>query len=157
MASKAPIKLFLVDDHTVVRQGTREMLNQNPLFTVVGECASGDELAGLLRLRTPDLLLLDINLPGKNGLQLLAEIQPAFPELKIVLFSAHSELQYILRAQSLKAQGFLSKTITEEELQEAILKIMQHPEHPVYSADIAQKLLESAASGKDHPFTAREQ
>lgn len=112
---------------------------------------------GLLYLKNPDLLLLDINLPGKNGLQLLTEIQPEFPQLKIVLFSAHSELQYIRKAQSLNAHGFLSKTITEEALQEAILSIMQHPENPVYSADITQKLAESLEHHKETLFTAREQ
>ena len=152
-----PIRLFLVDDHTVVRQGTREMLNRNPLFTVVGESDSGNELPGLLRLKEPDLLLLDINLPDKNGLQLLAELQPEFPDLKIVLFSAHIDLQYIRKAQNLKAHGFLSKTITEDALQEAIVGIMQNPAKPVYSPDIARQLDENAEATKESLFTAREQ
>lgn len=152
-----PIKLFIVDDHAVVRQGTREMLNRNPMFQVVGESDSGQELMGLLQLKAPDLLLLDINLPGKNGLQLLEELKPGFPNLRIILFSAHSDLQYIRKAQSLNAHGFLSKTVTEEALQEAILNIMAHPETPVYSPDIQQILKESTEPGKDTLFTAREQ
>ena len=157
MPDKPPIKLFLVDDHAVVRQGTRDMLNRNPLFTVVGECDSGDDLNGMLKLKQPNLLLLDINLPGKNGLQLLAELQPEFPDLKIVLFSAHSELQYLLKAQSLKAHGFLSKTITEADLQTAILQVIEHPEQAVYSQDIHQRLSAQSSTGKDNPLTAREQ
>jgi len=151
------IKVFIVDDHAVVRQGTRDMLERNPQFSVIGEADSGHELAGLLQLKAPDLLLLDINLPGKNGLQLLEELQPHFPDLKIVLFSAHSDLQYIRKAQSLNAHGFLSKTITESALQGALLHIMQHPDQPVYSSDIGQKITETREQGKDTTFTAREQ
>jgi DNA-binding NarL/FixJ family response regulator len=156
-ADSAAIKLFIVDDHAVVRQGTREMLNRNPRFTVVGESESGKDLTGLLQLKAPDLLLLDINLPGKNGLQLLEELKPVFPNLKIVLFSAHCDLQYIRKAQSLNAHGFLSKTITENDLQEAILAVMQESAQPIYSDDIRQKLAESTEPGKDALFTAREQ
>ncbi len=157
MPDKPPIKLFLVDDHAVVRQGTRDMLNRNPLFTVVGEGDTGAELIGMLKLKQPDLLLLDINLPGKNGLELLAEVQPEFPDLKIVLFSAHSELQYLLKAQQLKAHGFLSKTITESDLQTAILQVMAQPEQTVYSRDIQQKLSAQSNAVKDNLLTAREQ
>lgn len=152
-----PITLVLVDDHGVVRQGTREILNKSPLFSVLGESSDGQDLVGLLKLKQPDLLLLDINLPGKNGLQLLEEIKPHFPDLKIVLFSAHSDLQYIRKAQHLKAAGFLSKTIDEEELQTALLKAMEGSESLVLSADVATKLSEAAAQNKENQFTAREQ
>ncbi len=155
--SNLPLKLFLVDDHAVVRQGTREMLNRNPAFNVVGECDSGEELIGLLKLKKPDLLLLDINLPGKNGLQLLAEIKPLFPNLKIILFSAHIEPQYIRKAQSLKADGFLSKTIGEEELQRAIQEVANSAASPVFSADITARCRESENVNKETQLTAREQ
>jgi DNA-binding NarL/FixJ family response regulator len=151
-----PIKILIVDDHAVVRQGTREMLNRNPLFSVVGESPSGEDLTGLLNLKQPDLLLLDINLPGKNGLQLLAEIKPQFPALKVILFSAHCEMQYIRKAQHLQADGFLSKTIGETELQNAILMALQSPGTPVFSSDILEKLKEQTEIGKESPLTARE-
>jgi len=154
--TEMPIKLFLVDDHAVVRQGTREMLNRNPLFTVVGEAESGEDLAGLLRLKEPDLLLLDINLPGKNGLQLLAEIKPQFPRLKIILFSAYADPQYIRKAQSLNADGFLSKTISEQELQQAILTAIQSNGVPIFSTDIHDKYKSVEANSKESQLTARE-
>jgi DNA-binding NarL/FixJ family response regulator len=155
---KPMIRIVLVDDHTVVRQGTRELLNRNPQFDVVGESESGEELAGLLHLKQPDVLLLDINLPGKNGLQLLSELKPQFPQLKIILFSAHCDMQYIRKAQQLRADGFLSKTIGERELQEAILHACQgHDGTPVFSADLQDKLDTTADTGKDSLLTAREQ
>lgn len=151
-----PITLVLVDDHAVVRQGTREMLNRDPRFSVVGECESGAELAGLLRLKNPDVLLLDINLPGKNGLQLLEDLKPLFPALKILMFSAHSDLQYIRKAQTLKAEGFLSKTIDEQALLNAIQQAVQGV-LPVYSQDIQDKLSEADKQPRANQLTAREQ
>jgi DNA-binding NarL/FixJ family response regulator len=152
-----PITLVLVDDHGVVRQGTREMLNRSPCFLVIGEAASGEDLAGLLRLKQPDLLLLDINLPNQNGLQLLEALKPQFPNLKIVLFSAHSDLQYIRKAQSLKVEGFLSKTIDEAALQNALKQAFSGINLPVLSADIAEKLKTANKHNRENQFTAREQ
>ncbi len=151
-----PVRLFLVDDHAVVRQGTREMLNRDPRFEVVGESGSGEELSGMLRLKSPDVLLLDINLPGQNGLQLLEMLKPEFPQLKIILFSAHGELQYIRRAQALKADGFLTKTVSEADLCQAILAVMESPATPVYSTDVAEKLQEHEQLDKQQRLTARE-
>lgn len=156
-APPKPITLVLVDDHGVVRQGTREMLNRSPYFLVVGEAASGEDLAGLLRLKQPDLLLLDINLPNQNGLQLVEALKPEFPSLKIVLFSAHSDLQYIRKAQSLKVEGFLSKTIDESALQDAIKQAFSGVNLPVLSADIAEKLKAATGHNRENQFTAREQ
>jgi DNA-binding NarL/FixJ family response regulator len=151
-----PVRLFLVDDHAVVRQGTREMLNRNPLFEVVGENDSGEDLAGLLRLKAPDVLLLDINLPGKNGLQLLEMLKPEFPDLKIILFTAHGELQYIRKAQALQADGYLSKMVDEQTLQEAILAVLQPHDGPVFSPDVMEKLRDGGQAEPQARLTARE-
>ncbi len=155
--TKKTITLILVDDHDVVRQGTREMLNRAPNFSVVGEAANGEELLGLIKLKQPDMLLLDINLPGKNGLQLAEEIQPSFPQLKIVLFSAHSDLQYIRKAQSLGVAGFLSKTVDEQTLQQKLLEAFAGNQLTVLSPDVAEKLTSAEGQRPDNPFTAREQ
>ncbi|MBY0402863.1 MAG: response regulator transcription factor [Cyanobacteria bacterium] len=141
------LKVFLVDDHTVVRQGTRDLLLKHPNISVVGESASGDNLAGLLKLKDPHILLLDINMPGKNGLEILSEIKPLFPKLKIVLFTAHTDIQYIRKGIQLGADGYLSKTVSEQELQEALIKVYSKledagtsPQEPLLSSDVAEKL-----------------
>lgn len=157
MTSKPAIRIFIVDDHTVVRQGTREMLMRYPAFTVVGESDSGNQLEGELLLKKPQLLLLDINLPGKNGLQLLEEIKPRLPELKVILFSAHNESQYIRKAQTLRADGYLNKTIEESALVNAILEVMEGSQALVFSPDLAEKFKENDHSGKKHLLTPREQ
>jgi DNA-binding NarL/FixJ family response regulator len=153
---EAPIRIVLVDDHAVVRQGTRELLYQHPQFCIVGESESGEGLADLLGLKQPDVLLLDINLPGKNGLQLLSELKPQFPQLKIILFSAHSDLQYIRKAQHLHADGFLSKTINGQELRDAILTILQGSDTPVFSKDLLSRIQTATNENKESLFTARE-
>lgn len=151
------ISLVIVDDHAVVRQGTRNMLAQMPGVEVLGECANGDELLTLLEKALPDLILLDINLPGKNGLQLLAELKPKLPELKIVLFSAHTEPQYIARAKQLQADGYWSKTMTERELQAAITQVMRQRKNDwVLSEDVAQAFEETLREKPKARLTARE-
>lgn len=133
------VSVLLVDDHEVVRQGTKDMLAAHPRIDVIGEAGSGEELAGLIQLKQPDILLLDINLPGQNGIELLEALRPQFPNLKIILFSAFMENQYIRRIQALHADGYLSKTIGQYDLQNAVLKVAQG-QGPVYSADILQHL-----------------
>jgi DNA-binding NarL/FixJ family response regulator len=155
--TQTTITVLLVDDHDVVRQGTREILHRNAHFTVVGEAAHGEELAGLIQLKQPDVVLLDVNLPGKNGLQLTQELLAQFPSLNIVFFSAHCELQYIRKAQQLGVAGFLSKTIDEQTLCAKLLEAVQEGQRPVFSPDVAEKLAKEAHQISPHPFTAREQ
>lgn len=149
------VNVFLADDHAVVRQGTREMLIANPRIHVVGEASSGENLAGLLKIKHPDVLLLDINMPGKNGLELLQELKPLFPEVKILLFTAHSDLQYIRKGLNMGAHGYLSKTVSEEELQQAIFKVLENLTEPILSSDVQQKLKE-APSDPLPQLTSRE-
>lgn len=139
------VTVLLVDDHTVVRQGTREMLVSHPNIQVVGEASSGENLLGLLKLKTPQVLLLDVNLPGKNGLELLTEIKPQLPDLKILMFSAHSDIQYIRKALSNGADGYLSKIVSEKELQQAVFQVISSDVQklPILSEDVRLRLKDS--------------
>ena len=150
------MRIVVVDDHAVVRQGTRDMLNQIQGGKVIGECAEGVELSQFLKIEIPDMILLDINLPGKNGLQLLEEIKLTFPQIKIVLFSAHLELQYIRKAQQLNADGYFSKTMTEAELQFAIQQIRHRSSAWVISKDVEDQLNRSISNNIQAHLTARE-
>jgi DNA-binding NarL/FixJ family response regulator len=139
------VTVLLVDDHTVVRQGTREMLVSHPNIQVVGEASSGENLLGLLKIKTPQVLLLDVNLPGKNGLELLSEIKPQLPNLKILMFSAHSDIQYIRKALSNGADGYLSKIVSEKELQQAVFQVVECDvkKLPILSEDVRLRLKDS--------------
>lgn len=150
------IKVFLVDDHTVVRQGTRDMLNAHYRINVVGESASGENLVQEISRLSPDLLLLDINLPDKSGFDLYQELQKDCPDLPVVFFSAHTDLPYILKAGQVGAQGFLSKTIDTIALQEAIIRVIDDPDEPIYSADVIEKIQQHKKQAPEKKLTARE-
>ncbi|MBY0450528.1 MAG: response regulator transcription factor [Cyanobacteria bacterium] len=155
--SLAPLNIVIVDDHSVVRQGSRDLISTHAELNVIGEADSGENLLGLLKLKQPDVLLLDINLPGKNGLELLGEVRDAFPELRILLFSAHNDIQYIRKAIALKADGYISKTVSEDELQRLILLSRNKAALPIYSEDIALKLLDMKRGESENKLTAREE
>jgi DNA-binding NarL/FixJ family response regulator len=150
-----PYRIFLVDDHAVVRQCTRDILNRNPQMTVVGEAESGKDLLGELKLKEPDLLLLDINLPGESGLALFEAIRAKFPALPIVFFTAHTDVQYILKARKLGADGYLSKMLDEQGLQQALLWVLQG-DGPVYSHDVVEKLGAHNQDDRQSKLTPRE-
>lgn len=156
MMASAPIRVLLVDDHAVVRQGTRDLLQANPDIDVVAEAESGESLLGLIKLKQPDVVLLDINLPHRNGLELLQEIRESCPAQKVILFTAHTDLQYIRRGILLKANGYLSKTITQKDLQQAVISVAHDGSQPVYSPDVIQKLKESASREENPRLTPRE-
>lgn len=153
-----PVRVFVVDDHAVVRKGTRDMLENHPEVTVVGDAESGDGLLDQLLATGPELILLDINLPGKNGLELLSYIKAAFPIFKVILFSAHTDTQYLRRAQQLQADGYLSKTVDQQELIDAILNVCRRGVvGPVFSSDMVEKAQETMENAANEPkLTPRE-
>ena len=149
-------RVLVVDDHAVVRQGTRDLLMNHPSIDVIGDVGDGNNLLGMIKLKHPDVVLLDINLPGTNGLELLAAIRKSFPEQRVVLFTAHTDLQYIRRGIALKANGYLSKTMTEDELQQAMLSVIQPGAEPVYSSEVAEKIQAAAQEVQASDLTPRE-
>ncbi len=160
------IHIVLADDHGVVRQGTHEILKQDTQFQVVGEVASIQALITCLekacliaqQTKTPLILLLDINLPDGNGLKILPELKTRFPLLKIILFSAYGDLQYVLQAIHLGADGFLSKLIGEIELRDAIHAVASHQgTMPVLSHDLAELIAKRQSASQEMRLTAREQ
>lgn len=163
------IAVFLADDHAVVRQGTHEILKRDARLRVVGEVGSLQALVACLEQTyvpglaedsktAPQVLLLDINLPDGNGLKVLPELKAKFPKLKIILFSAYGDLQYLLQAMSLGADGFLSKLVGENELCEAIRVVAEgQAVTPVLSRDLQELLEKRQSASQEMRLTAREQ
>ncbi|MGE0199689.1 MAG: response regulator [Candidatus Melainabacteria bacterium] len=149
------LRILIVDDHAVVRQGTTEMLARDARLSVVASLPSGELLMQTIRETAPDLLLLDIHLPGKNGLQLLEEVRATYPELFVVMFSAMADLPYVHRSLRLKANGYLSKTIDASDLVALLLKVSRGVQ-PVFSADIAEKMQAPAPDSPVVRLTPRE-
>jgi DNA-binding NarL/FixJ family response regulator len=119
MSSQAPLRVMLVDDHALVRSAVRQALTAADI-TVVGEAGSADEALLLAPQLRPDLLLLDINLPGTDGLRLLRELGPRLPDTRIVMLTVSATNRDLLEAMRNGAAGYLTKDLSPEALQRAV-------------------------------------
>jgi DNA-binding NarL/FixJ family response regulator len=120
------IRVLLADDHTLVREGLRGLLEAKlPQVQVVGGAASGVETLQMVRELKPDLLLLDISMPGLGGLEVLAELQRERPDLKVIIVSQHTDRAYVMRALKLGAKGYLAKRAMAGELVAGILAVLE--------------------------------
>ena len=131
------IKVLLVDDHTVVRNGVRLMLSAATEIRVAGEAASAPEALQLVEAEHFDVALVDIALPGKNGLDLLKSLRVVRPELKVLMLSTYSEEIYALRALKMGAAGYLTKDSPTATLIEAVRKAAAGGKY--VSASLAEK------------------
>ncbi len=116
------IRVFVADDHAVVRAGLRQILEAQGM-TVPGEGGTADEVLAGVEERTTDVLVLDLSLPGGNGLDLLKEVKRRRPDLPVLILTVHSEDQYAVRALRAGASGYLTKDMAPEQLVEAIRKV----------------------------------
>lgn len=114
------IRLLLADDHPVVRQGVRICLEQYNRFEIVGEAGTGDEAIRLACRLSPDVLLLDINMPNTNGLQVTEQLRKLAPHVQVLILSVEDSAQCILQVVRSGAKGYLLKNTTPEELVKAI-------------------------------------
>lgn len=118
------IKILIVDDHAIVREGLKQIVAEHSGMQVTGEASNYRELFQLLPEDEWDIVILDIHMPGKNGLEALKDIHQSYPNLPVLVLSMYSEEQYGLRAIKSGASGFLEKVSAPEELVLAIQKII---------------------------------
>jgi len=117
------INVFIVDDHEIIREGLKKILKEESDFKVVGEAQSGDEVLKNLKNIDCDIMLLDMNMPGRSGLELLADLKELRPELHILILSIHPEDKFALRTLKAGAAGYLCKDTALDELVVAIRKV----------------------------------
>jgi two-component system invasion response regulator UvrY len=117
------IKVLIVDDHPVVRRGLKDMLADAGDMVVGGEAGSAQEAMRLVGAQRWDVVVLDISLPGGNGIELVSEIRKQRPETRVLILTVYSEEQYAVRAIKAGASGFLTKNSADEKLIDAIRKI----------------------------------
>ena len=117
------IKVFIVDDHEIIREGLKKILKEETDLTVVGEAISGDEVLENINKIDCDIMLLDMNMPGRSGLELLTDIKNLKPNLHILVLSIHPEDKFALRTLKAGASGYLCKDTALDELVVAIRKV----------------------------------
>lgn len=117
------INILLCDDHELVRKGLRQLLQDQPGFCVMADVSSGESLLRELRRMHPDVLILDIALPGRSGLEILKQVQELYPDIKVLILSMYPEEQFAIRMIKAGASGYLHKDCAPEILNEAIMTI----------------------------------
>ena len=117
------IEILLVDDHAIVREGLRRIIDDTTGITISAEASTGQDALNLIWKEKYDLVILDISMPGKNGLQTLKEIKKHDAKLPVLMLSMHAEKQYAMRAIKAGASGYLTKESASEQLVSAIRKI----------------------------------
>ncbi|HEX7505044.1 MAG TPA: response regulator transcription factor [Syntrophales bacterium] len=119
------IRILIADDHPIVREGYKKILMSQPDMDVTGEAGNGQEVLDLTQKKDFDLILLDISMPGRSGLEILKELKGQKPHLPVMILSIYPEEQYAVRAFRDGASGYLTKASTPKELISAIHKVSQ--------------------------------
>lgn len=135
------IKILIADDHAIVREGLKQIVAEEKDMQVAGEAANAFELMELLKSKEWSIVVLDINMPGKSGLEALKDIKQIYPHLPVLILSMFSEDQYGLRAIKAGASGYLKKVSAPTELVTAIRKIVSGRKY--INQQLAEKLADN--------------
>ncbi|MDF2181222.1 response regulator transcription factor [Neptuniibacter sp. CAU 1671] len=119
------IRILLVDDHAIVREGYRALLNRQPNLDLVAEAGSGEQAYALYREHQPDLVVLDLSLPGKGGLATLIQIRQFDPKARVLIFSMHQNPAMATKAIEAGARGYVTKSSEPSVLIKAVTEVMQ--------------------------------
>ncbi len=133
-----PVRVLVVDDHAVVREGLRHVLGQADGFLVVGEAGTGGEALELAAAQQPDVVLLDLSMPGMSGLEVAAALHARWPEMRVLVLSMHEQDEYVLAAVRGGAQGYILKDAGPAELRAAIRAV--HGGAGYFSPTVAGRL-----------------
>ena len=150
--SELRTRILLVDDHPLVRDGLRARLEAMAQFEVVGEAGSAAEALEAAGLHSPDLVLMDINMRGTNGIEATALFKRHFPSIAVLILSMHDKLEYVTQAIQAGARGYVLKDAPGKDIVVAIETVMAGGIY--YSANLAQQLAKPMA--QDNHLTTRE-
>lgn len=136
--SAAAIRIMLVDDHAVVRAGFRRLLEQQPAFAVVAEAADAERAYALYSAHAPDVVIMDLSMPGTSGLEAIRRILSREPQARILAFSMHEDAALAERAVQLGARGYVTKSSAPEVLTAAVAEVAA--DRLAFSPDMARSL-----------------
>jgi DNA-binding NarL/FixJ family response regulator len=141
------IRVVIADDHAIVREGLKRIVAEVPDLQVVGEAADGNQALERVRELDFDILLMDLSMPGRSGMELIKLVKAEKPRLRVLVLSMHQEGQYATRAIKAGASGYLTKESAPALLEQAIRKIAAGGAY--ISAEVAQQLALGAMPGGD--------
>ncbi len=142
------IRVLLADDHNIVREGLRRIIEESEGIRVVAEAADGHEALGLIASSAPDVAVIDISMPGLDGLEVIGRIRAEHPGLPVLVLTMHEEEQYVVRAITAGAMGYVTKRSASEELVQAIRKVHSGGRYLTESA--AESLAVRLARGREN-------
>ena len=149
MTDKATIRVFIADDHAIVREGLKQILAEQRDIVVAGEAENGLDAIRLFRKSRCHVMLLDISMPDRNGIEVLKQIKQERPDLAVLMLSMHREDQYAIRALKAGAAGYLTKQSAPRELVTAIRQVAGGQKY--VSATLAQALASQVGTDHDAP------
>ncbi|RJP62451.1 MAG: DNA-binding response regulator [Ignavibacteriales bacterium] len=144
------IRVIIADDHTIFREGIKEILSKTSDIVIEAEAENGAELLSKLSTDICDVVLLDINMPGRRGLEILKDIKTLHPDLPVLMLSMYPEKRYAIRAIKSKASGYLTKESASYELINAIKKV--HKGGKYISASLAEELASYIGKESEKPL-----
>ncbi len=147
------LRVVLADDHTMVRQGIRQFLEESGEIEVVAEAANGTEAVRRIEETLPDVAVLDIQMPGASGIEVTRQVRARFPKVKILILTAYDDDPYVFALLRAGADGYILKTSSAEELVRAVRTVAAG--QSTLAPEIARKVVAQLATGR--PTTATEQ
>ena len=157
MTRGRPLRLYLVDDHGIVRAGVRALLRANDRLTVVGEAETGDEALSQAPQLAPDVVLLDLSLPGRGGIETAEALRCTLPATRLVALSMHEDPEYVQRWFEAGGHGYVPKSSAERELVDAILAVVRGERYaPAGLLEQLARQTEQPERERPAPLTARE-
>jgi len=144
------IRVLIADDHPIVRRGLREMLEEEPDIVVEGEASNAAEVQDQVNRRSWDVLVLDLHLPDRSGLEVLHDLKISRPELPILFLTVASEEQFAIRALRAGAAGYLTKETAPEELVAAVRKVVHGGRY--VSGSVAERIALHLDQGTKNPL-----
>jgi DNA-binding NarL/FixJ family response regulator len=136
--SNERIRVLVVDDHAVVREGIRHVLSDAAGFEVVAEAAGGAQALMLAQAHVPDVVVLDITMPGESGLEVAARLTQSMPDVRVLILSMHDQSEYVLEAVRAGATGYVLKDTGPAELRDAVRAV--HAGSEFFSPAVASRL-----------------
>ena len=145
-----PVRVLLADDHAVIREAMRIMLELEPSVEVVGEATNGEEAVDLAQLTSPDLVLMDIRMEKMDGVEATRRLSDLYPEIAVLILTGFAEDRYLMEAVEAGARGFMLKDATQDELVEAISRVANG--ESLVTPSLLRRLLEMFAKRQNEGY-----